>query len=87
MLIFIKKGLLNEENIIFAIILLVFSLVKTNAEPELWQVAMIAVLLYRTLLFGIRNVSSELEKDRKEINERILSRRGGKNEIKAGNRP
>ena len=46
----------------------VMSLISTNAQPKMWQVAMIGILLYEVILLALQIWQRETSKRRKQQN-------------------
>lgn len=46
----------------------VMSLITTNAQPKMWQVAMIGILLYEVILLALQIWQRETNKRRKQQN-------------------
>ena len=46
----------------------VMSLITTNADPKLWQVAMVSIMAYETVLIGLETWQRETRKARRRRN-------------------
>lgn len=61
------RGIINKgKAAVFTI--WVMSLVSTNADPKLWQVAVVAIMAYETVLLGLETWQRETRKARKRRN-------------------
>ena len=46
----------------------IMSLISTNAQPKLWQIAMIGIMLYETILLILETYQRATRKRRKRLN-------------------
>ena len=46
----------------------IMSLISTNAQPKLWQIAMIGIMLYETILLILETYQRATGKRRKRLN-------------------
>lgn len=60
-----KTGRLINKGKAAVITIWAMSLITTNAEPKMWQVAMIGILMYEAILLGLNTWQRETRKRRK----------------------
>lgn len=60
-----KMGRLINKGKAAVITIWVMSLITTNAQPKMWQVAMIGILLYEAILLTLNTWQRETRKRRK----------------------
>lgn len=46
----------------------IMSLISTNAQPKLWQIAMIGIMLYESILLILETYQRATRKRRKQLN-------------------
>lgn len=69
------KRSLNLNNFVFLGVVLFFGLLRTNAAWQPWQIAMLAILSYRLIVFSFESVFKDLDRDRERLRIRRKWRR------------
>lgn len=62
-----KRGLINKGKSLIATVWLL-SLITTNAEPKLWQVGLIGILMYESILMALEIYQKTDRRKRKQQN-------------------
>lgn len=62
-----KRGLINKGKSLIATVWLL-SLITTNAEPKLWQVGLIGILMYESILMALEIYQKTDMRKRKQQN-------------------
>lgn len=62
-----KRGLINKGKSLIATVWLL-SLITTNAEPKLWQVGLIGILIYESILMALEIYQKTDRRKRKQQN-------------------
>ena len=63
-----KMGRLINKGKSLIVTVWALSLITTNAEPKLWQVAMIGILMYESILMMLETYQRATRKRRKQLN-------------------
>lgn len=62
-----KRGLINKGKSLIVTVWLL-SLITTNAEPKLWQVGLIGILMYESILMALEIYQKTDRRKRKQQN-------------------
>lgn len=62
-----KRGLINKGKSLIVTVWLL-SLITTNAEPKLWQVGLIGILMYESVLMALEIYQKTDRRKRKQQN-------------------
>jgi len=60
-----KMGRLINKGKAAVMTIWIMSIIRTNADPKMWQVTMIGILLYEAILLGLNTWQRETRKRRK----------------------
>ncbi len=60
-----KMGRLINKGKAAVMTIWIMSIIRTNADPKIWQVTMIGILLYEAILLGLNTWQRETRKRRK----------------------
>lgn len=63
-----KMGRLINKGKAAVITIWAMSLITTNAQPKLWQIAMIGIMLYESILLILETYQRATRKRRKQLN-------------------
>ncbi len=69
------KRSLNLNNLVYFAVVLFFALLRTNADWTPWQISMLAILLYRLIVFSFESVFKDLDTERARLRIRRKWRR------------
>lgn len=62
-----KRGLINKGKSLIVTVWML-SLITTNAEPKLWQVGLIGILMYESILMALKIYQKTDRRKRKQQN-------------------
>lgn len=62
-----KRGWINKGKSLIVTVW-ALSLITTNAEPKLWQVGLIGILMYETVLMMLETYQKATRRKRKQLN-------------------